>query len=308
MRPSLPKNNFSKENISFLKKVEGRLVHHRVPSAHFEAENLVRHFGGINRLDFFAGEKTLSSRARQDIKKALKARLGGQPLYYLLKETDFFGRKFFVTKDTLIPRPETELVVEETVKCLDTHYPKGHCRADILEIGTGSGCIAACLTLARPDCRMTAVEISQAALKIARKNIDLHGLSKKIKLIESDLFSAFEARTAEGSSRRRREYAWDVIVSNPPYVPEEDFPFLSKEVRQEPALALNGGPKGLSVIYAILDKTPSFLKRGGWLIIELGKGQSKPLAKKLLKERRFAQFKFIKDYAGIDRILVAQNG
>ncbi len=294
-RLSLLKTNFSKDNILFLKGIENRLSRDRVPSAHYEAESLVRHFGLMNRLEFFTGEKSLSLHARRTIERALKARLQGMPLSYLLKESDFFGTRFFVTKDTLIPRLETEGLVAEAIKILEkmSSPPK------ILDIGTGSGCIAVCLTMAKPGCRMTALDISSKALKIARKNIDFHGLRGKIKLLKSDLF--------EGLSRKE-ERSWDMIVSNPPYIPKDELRDLPKEVLSEPKRALDGGPEGLAVIHRLLAQSPLYLKKGGWLLVEIGKGQARPLAKKILKEKVFVHLRFIKDYAGIDRILVAQHG
>ncbi len=321
-------------NIQFLKKVEKRLATRRVPAARFEAETLVRHFGSANRIDFFTGKKALSSSTKNAIRRAVASRLRGTPLGYVLKETEFCGHKFFISKDTLIPRPETELLVEEAVRILENEY-KCHSRESgnqpdprlkhsgmtfdwsdprfrgddrntaaveaypkILDLGTGSGCIAVSLTLAVPACRMTAVDISKKALKSARKNIDFHGLAEKISLLESDLFSVF--------SGEKKDF-WDIIVSNPPYVSEEDFPGLPREVLSEPRLALDGGRRGLKVVEAILNDAPFFLKQGGWLLMEIGKGQSKPLHDKILKEGVFRNFRFVKDYAGIDRILAAQK-
>ena len=165
----------------------------------------------------------------------------------------------------------------------------------ILDVGTGSGCVAISLTLAGPHCRMTASDLSSRALKIARKNIVSHGLGKKVELVQSDLF---------GSFRKRK---WNLIVSNPPYVPEEDWPILSREVLSEPRLALDGGPKGIRVIESILDKAPDFLEKRGWLLMEIGAGQSKILKRKINERNAFKDLSFVKDLAGIDRILIAQK-
>ena len=289
------KNDYLKDNLLFLKRIEKRLARRRIPSASAEAETLVRHFGRINRLDLFTGRQTLKSQAKNLIEKILESRLEGEPLSYLLKEADFFGRPFFVTKDTLIPRLETELLVEEAVKILQRENRPS---PRILDIGTGCGCIAVSLTMERPDCRMTALDISSSALKVARKNIHRHVLSRKIRLIKSDLFNAFG---------EKEKGSWDMIVSNPPYVPREDFPTLSREVLSEPRLALDGGLKGFQVINRLLEESPYFLKKGGSLLVEVGKGQSKFLGRKISRERRFRNLRFIKDYSGIDRILVAEK-
>lgn len=293
MRLNLRRRNFLRENILYLKEIEGRLKRKRIRPALYEAENLIRHFGAMSRIDFYTGARTLSGRARHLVQRALRTRLGGTPLPHILKQADFCGRTFYVSKDTLIPRPETEIIVEEALGILD-----GKSAPRILDVGTGCGCIAICLTLARPDSRMTALDISPQALEIARKNLKLHGLEKRVQLLESDLFSGFG---------ERQKGSWDLIVSNPPYVPREELRRLSREVRSEPRLALDGGPGGLELVRALLEKSPYFLKKDGWLLVEIGKGHSQLLAKKLLKGGIFKSFRFVKDLAGIERILIAQK-
>lgn len=287
-----------KENIQYLKSVEERLARAAVLSPSVEAERLIRHFGGMDRVEFFTGEKTLPPGTKRSVEKALRARLTGEPLSYLLREADFYGHRFYVTKDTLIPRPETEILVEEAVLTLDRHNSASSA-PEILDLGTGTGCIAVSLTLARPDCRMTALDVSVKALQTARKNVDLYGLGNRIGLVRSDCFSAFEGD---------RRGTWDMIVSNPPYVPEEDFPGLSKEVLSEPRLALDGGPKGLRVLERILDQAPAYLEEKGWLLLEIGKGQSEALAEKISRRGLYKNLRFVKDHAGIERVLIAQHG
>lgn len=294
MRSNLPKiNRVTPSNISLLKNVEERLKKFHVPSATYEAELLVRHFSGMNRIDFFIGQKTVTPRIRKSIQTALKTRLEGQPLSYILKETEFFGLKFFVNQHTLIPRPETETLVEEALKVL-----KNIKHPEILELGTGTGCLAVSLTIHKTDCRMTALDVSSEALKMARKNIEFHGLGQKVKLIKSNLFDVF------GQGKKN---TFDLIISNPPYVPEEDFRSLSREVLSEPRLALDGGPQGLLIIEAILDQAPYFLKSNGWLLMEIGDGQAKHLAEKISKNKRFSGLRFVKDLNGIDRVLAVQK-
>ena len=306
-------------NISFLRSVERRLKQSHVPSAAVEAERLVRHFSRLDRLDFFTGQKPVTLRARKSVEAALKARLSGKPLAYILKEADFFGLKFFVSPDVLTPRPETEILIEEALKSIPVRPPlKPAIKAsagpsaifggrrrmtatqttEVLDLGTGCGCIAVSLTIQRPDCRMTALELSTKALKIARKNINSNGLEKKINLLKSDLFSVFG---------REKKAFFDLIVTNPPYVAAEDFSKLSKEVLSEPRLALDGGPKGLLLIHAILERAPYFMKPGAWLLMEIGKGQSKSLAKRITRDERFTNLKFTKDLNGIDRVLAVQK-
>lgn len=308
MRLSLRSNNSSRDNTDFLKKIERKLSESRILPASYEAETLVRHFGRMRRLDLFAGEKRLARSVKSRIHQALRTRLTGRPLAYLLKETEFFGHRFFVTKDTLIPRPETELLVEEALKAmrsleslrsLGTTAKQPRVRPlEILDVGTGCGCLAVALTLERPGCRMTALELSSRALKIARKNIKYHHLGHAIELVQSDLFRVFG---------KEKKAFWDVIISNPPYVAGEDYPQLPEEVLAEPRLALDGGRRGLRIIGRILEESPYYLKRGGWLLLEMGEGQSAALKKRIEREKVFKNLRLVKDYNGVDRILVMQK-
>jgi len=309
------RNDVAYFNVQYLKRVEGCLKQHKIPSAKSEAEQLVRHFSGISRVDFFTGQKTISPRARKSITAALKTRIKGKPLAYILKEAEFFGLKFFVSSDTLCPRPETEILAEAALKVmrsldfpstgfarlgsLGTTAKQPRPRAlEILDIGTGCGCLAVGLTIQRSNGRMTALDISSKALKIARKNINFYRLGKKIRLVKSDLFGVFG---------NKKKAFWDVIVSNPPYVPEEDFGGLSKEVLSEPPVALDGGPRGLSVLTRILDEAPYFMKKNGWLVMEIGDGQARPLQAKIAQDKIFYNSRLVQDLNGIDRVLMAQK-
>lgn len=285
-----------RENILFLKKIENELSSHGVSSARAEAEQLIEHFSGVSRAHFFAGEKKIGAAARTRAARAARVRAGGEPLSYIVKQREFYGRAFRVGPGVLIPRPETEILVREALKIIDQHCSVNGIFPEILDLGTGSGCIAVSLTSERPGCRMTALDVSARALQIALKNIRLHGLQKKITLRQSDLFGALDRGTS-----------WDLIVSNPPYVPEEDIPALPAEVRREPRAALDGGPGGLGVIRRILDEAPFHLKPQGWLLLEIGDGQSKILKHSATNGKRYRQFGFVKDLAGIERILVAQR-
>lgn len=289
------RRNPLRHNLSFFREIKKRLSERRNISASFEAESLIRHYAKMNRMELFAGERAVSDKAKKQIQKAVKKRLKGEPLAYVLKKIEFYGYVFYVSPDTLIPRPETELLVDECVNLLKLKELNG---AKILDIGTGSGCIAISLTIQRPDCKMTALDLSSKALKIARKNVDLHKLGQKIDLLKSDLFAVFE--------NKRKNY-WDVIVSNPPYIDSEDFRSLSKEVLAEPCLALDGGRRGLEIIFKILDQAPQYLKRGGHLFMEIGDGQARAITKKILQDGIFKDLRFVKDYTGTERVLIVRK-
>lgn len=261
----------------------------------------------MSRLDFLTGQKILSSRVKKSIRQAMDKRRKGMPLAYVLKQAEFYGHSFFVTRDTLIPRPETELLAEEALKVLRPFREPA-----VLDIGTGCGCLAVGLTIARPDCRMTALDISKNALAVARKNIRRHGLEEKIKLVHSDLFNAFHVGAPLVGVQNRGAGtspapAWDLIVSNPPYVDEVEMPDLPREVLREPRVALDGGKRGLAVIERILGEAPRFLKKGGFLLMEIGAGQARVLEKRISKDLNYAHLRFIKDLAGIDRVLMVEK-
>lgn len=316
-------------NLAFLKAVEKRLEAHEIPCARHEAESLVRHFAKLDRLNLFSGRKPISAAARKAVERALSFRIKGKPLAYLLKEGDFYGRKFVVTPDTLIPRPETEILVRETLNAIDALArvglgrqlatnqaspstklirgrvrqlcggdPSGSFGPRVLDLCTGSGCIAATLTIERPEVRMTASDICPRALKIARKNFERHGLGNKARLVRSDLFERF---------RKQPAAVWDVIVSNPPYVASEEIPGLPPEVLAEPKLALDGGPDGLRVIDKILKDAPKFLVPGGWLLMEVALGHSENLRERLKDSQQFGRPRFVKDFAGIERIAILRR-
>ena len=292
--PFLGRKNWTEDNISFLKRVERDLRSFGVLSPEAEAGMLIRHYGRLEKLELFTGDKRLSGSAKAAIRRALQKRRRSVPLAYVTKTAPFWGHDFHVEEGVLIPRPETERLVEEVLKVLEAHFDGQ--KPEILDLGTGSGCIAVCLTLEWPACKMTALDASSRALGIARKNIKHFGLSQKIRLAESRLFESFGNKKA----------LWDIIVSNPPYVPSKDLDRLPEDVHHEPALALDGGAGGLEVVEAILAQAPDYLKPKGYLLMEIGKGQSKRIASQLAKRTEYRRFGFEKDLNGIERILVAQ--
>lgn len=297
--------NPAAENVGYLRDVERFLARRGILSAAVEAEGLIRHFGGTDRLDFFTGKKNLSEARRRRLERALLERVRGTPLSYITGETGFFGHSFVVNRNVLIPRLETEWLVEQALLVLNRYFPvRAESPPRVLDLCTGSGCIAVSLTMARPDCKMTAADVCSKALQVARRNIRRHGLMDKIRVVQSDLFGVFEAKKSVSD----RRFLWDVLVANPPYIPEEEFGQLPTEVLAEPRLALDGGRCGLKMATAILRKSPRFLKKGGWLLMEIGQGQAGPLSAEALRHGVYRDLSFIKDASGIDRIFVARRG
>ena len=186
---------------------------------------------------------------------AIARRLLREPVAMIVGVREFWGRDFAVTQATLVPRPETELIIEEALRILPSHPPT------ILDIGTGSGCLAISLAAERPDARVFATDLSHGALLVAAANARRHGVDRRVRFVRADL--------AEGLSVRA-----DLIVSNPPYVPDKSAPALIPDVRNyEPAMALFGGVEGLEIIDRLLTQAAARLAPGGTLIVEFGYGQ-----------------------------------
>jgi release factor glutamine methyltransferase len=210
----------------------------------------------------------------------LVRRLAGEPVAYILGQREFYGRPFQVTPNTLIPRPETEHLVEAALA-------RGPARARLLDIGTGSGCIAITLKLERPDWQVTAVDLSPAALVVARDNAARLGAD--IEWLDSDLFTALAGRS------------FDLIISNPPYVAEADPHMTQGDVRFEPRSALTSGADGLDAIREIVKRAPAHLENGGWLLMEHGWDQGVAVGR-LLDNAGFAEMFLARDLAGQERI------
>lgn len=217
----------------------------------------------------------------------LKRKEQGVPLAYITGEQAFCGLDFLITPDVLIPRPETENLVELAVSLFDR---KGS--YDFLDMCTGSGCIAVALATKFPQAKILAVDISEKALKVAEQNIKKHKLQERVHLLKSNLWE-----DVMGS--------FDLIISNPPYIPTENLATLSHEVKQEPRLALDGGIDGFEVTRPLCQAADSYLNPGGWLALELDDGQARPLARGLAEIGWQANVK--KDIFNVERFVLAQK-
>lgn len=242
-------------------------------------------------------EANLDNQQEQQVGEALDRLLAGEPLPYVLGHWEFFGLDFQVTHDTLIPRPETELIVEQALQWLNQH-PVAR---NAIDVGTGSGCIAISLTAHLPDLRCVATDLSPAALRVAQDNAERHGVTGRIKFIQADLFQAFDP---QGSSFA--EMNFDLIVANLPYVPtdtlRESVVFVC-----EPGLALDGGPDGMDLIRRLLTQAPTYLAPDGLLLFEIEYRQATQA--QLLARAAFpqAQLVLFQDLAGHDRVIGVQS-
>jgi release factor glutamine methyltransferase len=218
----------------------------------------------------------------------IERRLEGEPMQYIFGETEFYGLPFQVTRDVLIPRPETEHLVEKALE-----FAAGFAAPRIVDVGAGSGAIAVALAHGLPRAIVTAIDLSSAALAVARDNAQRNGVA--IRFLRGDLLAPVSGERFE------------IVVSNPPYVPSGDRDALAVEVREfEPSLALFAGDDGLEVYRRLIPAGFAALVPGGFLLLEIGFGQSPAIAQ-LLAETGFAQIEFIPDLQSIPRVACARR-
>jgi len=262
-----------------------------------DAEILLSHLLSRDRVWTFANRDADILPADLAAFRILVARRAAhEPLQYLTGTQDFYGLTLNVTPDTLIPRPETELLVEAVLQWITAHPRLSASR--IVDIGTGTGAIALALAARLPTANITATDISPATLAVARENAERLGLANRVNFILSDLLDELAPQLKQGRP-------FNIIVSNPPYVPSTDAATLQPEVVQhEPHTALFAGPTGLDIYQRLIPQARAALSPAGLLALEFGFGQRDPLAE-LLKGWRNLQF--LDDYAGIPRIALASR-
>lgn len=214
------------------------------------------------------------------------------PIQYVMGRTEFCGLEFLVDERVLIPRPETELLVETVTEIIGLKENSGE-TLNILDLGTGSGNIAISLTKSLTNCRMTASDISPDALDVAGRNSIVNGVCDRINFLNSDLFSDIQGQ-------------FDIIVSNPPYIARYEFPALQREVLREPTLALDGGDDGLDFYRRIIAAAPHHLKRGGSIVMEIGYGQCPAVADIIGNSGYFKIAGVKKDRNMIDRAVISE--
>jgi release factor glutamine methyltransferase len=258
-----------------------------------DAETLLLHHLGKNRAwllvhfdDEFAGCRSIGYVA------LIERRVAGEPIQYITGETEFYGLPFHVTPDVLIPRPETEHLVEKGLAIAGQISASRTTTPKILDIGTGSGAIAVALAHHLPAAHIAATDLSASALDLARKNAERNAVADRIRFLEGDLLSPVAGES------------FDLIVSNPPYVPSTDRNTLSVEVRDhEPALALFAGADGLDIYSRLIPSAFSALTHGGFLLLEIGYGQADAI-RALLNESGFSSIEFVPDLQSIPRVAV----
>ena len=269
---------------------------HLRETARRDAELLLMHAAALRRTDLIAyPQRELAPVQTAALETALGRRLRHEPVQYITGTQEFYGLPLKVSAAVLIPRPETEHLVESVLSVLE-NLP--HDRPlSIADVGTGSGAIAIALATHLPQASITALDLSTAALAVAQANARTYNLCDRIRFLRSDLLDGLSAQEREGS--------FDAIVSNPPYVPTGDHETLHPQVREhEPATALYAGEDGLSIYRRLIPQAAAALRPGGLLAMEFGYGQSEALDEMLAS---WQDLFFVNDLQGIPRIVLARR-
>ena len=277
-----------------LKQASERLRDASIPNDVLDAQTLLAEALGKDRTYLIVNfNQPLDDDLLEQYQTLIERRAAREPLQYITGHQEFFGLGFEVTPDVLIPRPETEIIVEETIRLVQQN---NIAEPVIVDVGTGSGCIAVTLARELEEARAIACDISPAALRIARRNALRHKLEDRIEFVASDLLSAF----GEG------KFA-DFIISNPPYVSKRELPDLQREVRDwEPHVALTDHGDGLSFYRRLLREAPSRLRPGGYLICEMGYTQSEAVLA-MVDSEVWKEPRLLDDLQGIPRTLVLKK-
>lgn len=262
-----------------------------IESPRLEAEILLAHARGCPRIRLYTDFNTpLTDAERSTMRELVTRRSRREPIAYLVGHREFYGRSFLVTPAVLIPRPETETLIDVCLELIPSDHP-----AHLIEVGIGSGCIAITLARQRALCRLTATDVSPAALQIAASNAARHEVTDRITLLEGDALQPLLST----------DTLYDGLVSNPPYVTDDERGRLQPEIDlHEPALALYGGPDGLDIVRSIITHAHAILKPGAFIALELDPLQC-PAVCSLLANASFKDISIRQDMAGRDRIVQA---
>ena len=278
-----------------LEWTSGYLRRGGVETARFEAELLLAHALRTERLDLYLHpDRPLSDAERARFRELIRKRREGVPLAYLLGTVEFLDVTLRVDRRALIPRVETEELVELILRDCRADAARAGPRWRVLDLGTGSGAIAIALLKRWPGARAVAVDLSRDALELARENARQNGVDERIRWVRTDWLAGLRGR-------------FDLIVSNPPYIPSEEYAHLPREVRvYEPRLALDGGPRGLRELARIAEEAPKHLAPGGRLYLEIGAQQAQDVRRLLEETQAFASVEVLRDLAGRERFVRAR--
>jgi release factor glutamine methyltransferase len=276
--------------LEVLRGAESYLSARGVENPRLNAEHLLAHTLGLKRMELYLQfDRPLGENERAPLRDLVKRRGAREPLQHLLGTVDFHGRTFASDRRALVPRPETEQLVEITLEIAQSKSSSA-----ILDIGTGSGVIALTLALELPSAMIEATDLSPDALALAAENAARLGATERVRFQQADLLPP-------GATK------FDLIIANLPYIPAAEIETLSPEVRHDPLSALDGGPDGLDLIRRLIESAPDRLNHGGALLLEIGAGQSAAV-EELLASRKFRDISLRSDYQDIPRFALGFHG
>jgi release factor glutamine methyltransferase len=295
----LRKQNFMETTIAAALREATQIFENTRVSEPRRQANLLLGFALDKDLTFLIAhsDEILSDTEWENFFELIERRAAGEPTQYILGKQEFYGLDFEVNENVLIPRPETEFIVEIALEILAKQENKFFC-----DVGTGSGCIPVAILKNLPEAIGYASDISPSALAVARRNAAKHSVVERLTLLESDVFSGFD-----NLQSAIRNPQFEVIVSNPPYIPQSDSAMLQREVKDfEPHTALFGGTDGLEIVRRLLTDAPKYLQAKGYLLFEIGFTQSEAV-KEMLVETVWQLLEVRADLQGIPRIVVLQK-
>ena len=275
------------------------LKDHRIDNPRLNAELLLAHSLNLNREELYVRlHRELKEGEKEALERLIRRRISGEPLQYILGHQEFWSIDLKVDARVLIPRPETELLVEQSLLILSEKTFEQN--PFVLEVGTGSGAIAIALAKEVKNISLVATDISRDALILAKENAYSAGVRHRIEFVNGDLFGPLRP------SRRKKFF--DLILSNPPYIVRHKICTLAKEVKDyEPAVALDGGKDGLAFYRRIIPEALGYLRTGGWLLMEVALGQGPDVSELIEKESNFSKPECIPDLSGIERVVKARK-
>ena len=275
--------------LEVLQSTTGYFRKHNIESPRLNAEHLLAHVLGRKRIELYLEfERELNESELAPLRDLVKRRAEGEPLQHLLGTVEFCGHTFVCDKRAMVPRPETEQLVELIESKIENRKSK------ILDVGTGSGVIALSLAAESPEAEIVAADISEDALALARENAERLGLADRVRFLKSNLLENVEG-------------VFDLIAANLPYISTEQRQTLSREVLHDPEVALFGGVGGDELVRELIAQAPSRLRPGGTLALEIGIGQSEALVE-ALTEKNYRDIWTKNDYSGVTRFLFARYG
>ena len=291
MAPDLRLNLLTMTVLEVLQSTTLYFQKRNIDSPRLNAEHLLAHVLKRKRIDLYLEfERPLSESELAPLRELVRRRGAGEPLQHLLGTIEFCGRIFRCDRRALVPRPETEQLVEWLI----SHFKPEHTIPRIIDVGTGSGVIALTLAAAFPNAEVTGIDISEDALTLARENAEELGLANRVRFLKTNLLESVQP-------------FFDLVVANLPYVSTEHRQELSREVLHDPEVALFAGARGDELMRQLIEQATSALRPGGTLAMEIGIGQSEPLVE-ALAEKNYSDICTEKDYSGVIRFLFARYG